>query len=140
MRRRDEGATAVEVAIVLPVVLAFVGMILFGALYGLFSSTTDNVARRAARYATTRTGSSASAPYPTAAQVSSFVAGRTPGFMGTPQVATTSTGTDEGSIVTVSVTFPEMPELRAVGSFMALVGVDVRSASTISRSASGRRE
>lgn len=137
----ERGATAVELAIILPLVLLFVGLLLFGGFYALYASTADHAASEAARYASIRQGNSSSAPYPTEAEVAAMVnADVLPGFVPDAEILLTSLSEDpnEGDRVTVTIHLEDLPVLSIASGFLSAVGLD--GFDDITRTASGRRQ
>lgn len=138
---RDEGATALEFAIVCPVVLAVCFFALYGAMFFYFSAVADHVARSVARQVSIPTGQSGSAyPDATAATVVSDADSAAGSLLPNPTsaVATsapTTTTPSQGDLVTVTVTY-QLPVL----SQLATVIPGLSAIDTISRSASERRQ
>jgi Flp pilus assembly protein TadG len=135
--RRDEGATALEFALVFPVVALVCFTALYGALYFYYSAMADHVARSVARQVSIPVGQSGSA-YPDANPATVMAdAKKAAGTLipdPTTAVATPkpSTGTPkQGDFVTVTVTYklPLFSSLPGLSSF-----------ETITRSASARRQ
>jgi Flp pilus assembly protein TadG len=139
--RRDEGATAVEFAIVLPVVLTTVFFALYGAMFFYYSAVADHVARSVARQVSipiAQTGSGY--PDASAATVLNDARADAGGLIAAPTsaVATSSGATStpqEGDLVTVTVTY-QLPVL----SQLASVVPGLSAISTITRSATERRQ
>ncbi|HWC35574.1 MAG TPA: TadE family protein [Mycobacteriales bacterium] len=139
--RRDEGATAVELAIVLPVVVAVCFFALYGAMFFFYGAVADHVARSVARQVSIPTGQSGSAyPDASAATVLSDAKSAASGLLPDPtSAAATSSGHGatpvQGDLVTVTVTY-KLPLL----SNLATVIPGLSSISTVSSSASERRQ
>jgi Flp pilus assembly protein TadG len=140
-RSRDEGATAVEMALILPVVFTVVFFTLYGAMFVYYSAIADHVAQKVAREVSIPTGSTGSS-YPDAVHglVSGDVSSAAGGLIPTPQGWSTtslpSTGEpQEGDLVTVSVTY-HLPVLSQLSSLVpGLTGID-----SVTRSATERRQ
>ncbi|MGN6474658.1 MAG: TadE/TadG family type IV pilus assembly protein [Mycobacteriales bacterium] len=138
---RDEGATALEFAIVLPVVLATCFFALYGAMFFYYSAVADHVARSVARQVSIPTGQSGSAyPDSTAGTVLSDAKSAAGSLLPNPTSAVassspTTTTPAQGDLVTVTVTY-QLP----VMSQLATVIPGLSAISTISRSASERRQ
>ncbi len=147
MRRskwRDQcGATAVEMAMVVPLVLLIVGMLLFAGMHATFSGLAQNAAREAARFATIRTGSSYSATYPSREQVRQWVVDSVPTLMRgsnldvTVQSEPAGVTPAPGDIVTVTLAY-DIPALEAADAL--LEAFDVDPSSRVVRTATARRE
>lgn len=137
----DEGATAMEFAIVLPVVIAVCFMALYGAMYFFYSAVADHVARSVARQVSIPTGQSGSAyPDATAGTVTSDAKSAAGSLLPDPTSAVASsspsTGTPAaGDLVTVTVTY-KLPVLSDLGSLIP----GLSSISSVSSSASERRQ
>jgi Flp pilus assembly protein TadG len=132
--RRDEGATAVEFALVFPVVVAVCFFALWGALFFYYSAVADHVARTVVRQVSIPVGGT----YPdhNAATVVSDAKAAAGTLIPTPTkaVAVSSPATadpDEGDLVTVTVTY----KLPVLSMIPGLSSID-----SISRSASERRQ
>lgn len=141
VRRDERGATAVEFAIILPLVILFVGLLLFGGFYALYASTADHAASEAARYASIRQGNSNSAPYPTAAEIAERVNGDVlPGFVPDAEVSLTTLSEvpNEGDRVTVTIRLVDLPVLNVASKFLSAVGLT--GFDDITRTASERRQ
>lgn len=139
--RSERGATTVEFAIILPLVILFVGLLLFGGFYALYASTADHAAAEAARYASIRQGTSNSAPYPTEAEVAEKVNGDVlPGFVPDANVSVTTLSAvpNEGDRVTVTIRLENLPVLGVASSFLSAVGLS--GFDDITRTASERRQ
>jgi Flp pilus assembly protein TadG len=140
--RGDTGATAVEVALVLPVLLLLLGGVLAFGLHLTYSALAGHTAEVALRKATLRT----STGYPTAAQVDASVrAMPLTNLLGDPSapveltVVSTTGRQRQGDRVTVTVSY-DVPALRAAaGAVFGLRGVFERLA-TIERTVDGRLE
>ncbi|HVX70109.1 MAG TPA: TadE/TadG family type IV pilus assembly protein [Mycobacteriales bacterium] len=137
-RRDDEGATAVEFALVLPVVVAVCFFALYGALFFFYSAMADHVARTVAREVSIPTTTSGGT-YPDAS-VGTLAKKAAGTLIPDPSSAVAtpkpSTGTpQEGDLVTVSVTY-QLPVLSQLASVVpGLSGID-----SITRSSSARRQ
>jgi Flp pilus assembly protein TadG len=134
--KKDEGTTAIEFSLVLPVIVTTVFFALYGALYFYYGAIADHVARSVARQVSIPTGQTGSAyPDGNAATVKADAKSAAGTLIPTPtNVTTTSlpaTSTpSEGDMVTVTVTY-KLPVLSMFG----WSGLD-----TITRSASERRQ
>ena len=132
-QRRDEGTTALEFALVLPVIITTVFFGLYGAFYFFYGAMADHVARSVVRQVSIPVGQTGSAyPDANAATVTSDAKSAAGTLIPNPtSVQTTSlpaAGTPkEGDMVTVTVTY-KLPLLDMFG----WSGLD-----TITRSASG---
>lgn len=141
VRTRDEGATALEFAIVLPVVLAVCFFALYGGMFFFYSAVADHVARAVARQVSIPTGQSGSAyPDATAGTVLSDAKSAAGTLLPNPTsaVATSSPTTStpaQGDLVTVTVSY-QLPVL----SQLATVIPGLTAMDSISRSASERRQ
>jgi Flp pilus assembly protein TadG len=145
MKRRDPvpeaGATAVETAMILPVVFAVLFFSLYGALYFYYSAIADHVARSVARTVSIPVGQTGTA-YPdatpgTVTQDADNVGGS---LIPNPTSVTTTNkpgnGTPaEGDLVTVTVTY----KLPALSQFVGLIP-GVSNTETITRSVTERRQ
>lgn len=140
--RGDSGATAVEVALVLPILLLLLGGVLSLGLHMTYSALAGHTAEVALRKATIRT----STGYPTQAQVDSSVrAMPLTDVLGDPsepvslQVVSPTGRQRQGDRVTVTVAY-DVPALRAAaGAVYGLRTVFERLA-TIERTVQGRLE
>lgn len=138
---RDEGATALEFALVLPVIVVVTFFALYGAMFFFYSAVADHVARSVARQVSIPTGQSGSAyPDATAATVVTDAKNAAGGFIPNPDSAVAtkspSTGTpQQGDMVTVTVTY-KLPVLSSISSVIP----GFSSITTITRSASERRQ
>jgi Flp pilus assembly protein TadG len=135
--KRDEGATALEFALVFPVVAMVCFMALYGALFFFYGAVADHVARSVARQVSIPVGQSGSG-YPDAAPgtVVTDAKNAASGLLPDPTTAVAtkapSTGTPkQGDFVTVTVSYnlPLFSSLPGLSSF-----------DTITRSASARRQ
>jgi Flp pilus assembly protein TadG len=136
-RKKDEGATAVEFALILPVFVTTVFFAIYGGLYFYYGAMADHVARTVAREVSIPIGQTGSA-YPDAdpATVTADAKDAAGTLIPTPTTVTTSSlpsssTPDEGDMVTVTVTY-KLPVLDLLPGF--------GSADTITRSASERRQ
>jgi Flp pilus assembly protein TadG len=139
--RRDEGATALEFAIVFTVVLAVCFFALYGAMFFFYGAIADHVARSVARQVSIPVAQSGSGyPDATASTVVSDAKAAAGSLLPNPTsavaTASPSTGTPaQGDLVTVTVTY-KLPVLSNLASVIpGLSAID-----TISRSASERRQ
>jgi Flp pilus assembly protein TadG len=138
---RDEGATALEFAIVLPVLLAVCFFALYGAMFFFYGALADHVARTVARQVSIPIAQSGSG-YPDAsaatvvADAKSAVGSLMPNPTSAVAASSPATGTPaQGDLVTVTVTY-KLPLL----SNLATVVPGLSAIDTISRSASERRQ
>lgn len=137
----DDGATAVETAMILPVVLAVLFFSLYGALYFYYSAIADHVARSVARTVSIPVGQTGTS-YPDATPGTvTEDADKTGGSLipDPTSVTTTNRGGNaapqEGDLVTVTVTY-KLPALtQLAGLVPGLSGID-----TITRSVTERRQ
>ena len=138
--RRDDGATAIEVALLLPVVLATVFMTLYGGLYLYYAAVAEHVARDAVRDATMPV--SGTSTYPSDSQVYSTARSKGNGLIPAPTtLSLTSTPSynnppREGDEVTVTVTY-QLPAVQAVARALWFIPSPRTS---VTRTATGRRE
>jgi Flp pilus assembly protein TadG len=137
---RDEGATAVEFALVLPVIVVVSFFALYGAMFFFYSAVADHVARSVVRQVSIPTGQSGSAyPDASAATVVTDAKDAAGGLLPDPTtaVATSSpTGSAQpGDLVTITVTY-KLPVLASISSVIP----GFSSITTITRSASERRQ
>jgi Flp pilus assembly protein TadG len=134
---KDEGATAVEFALVFPVVAMVCFAALYGALFFFYSAVADHVARSVARHVSIPVGQSGSAyPDATAGAIATNAKNAAGSLLPDPTSAvstrTPSTGSPkQGDFVTVTVTY----KLPLFSSLPGLSALD-----TITRSASARRQ
>jgi hypothetical protein len=132
----DEGATALEFALVFPVVAVTCLMALYGALFFFYGAIADHVARSVARQVSIPVGQSGSA-YPDASAATVVTdAKNAAGSLLPDPTSAVSTGSPagapkQGDFVTVTVTY-KLP------LFSSLPGLSVLD--TITRSASERRQ
>ncbi|HVU61870.1 MAG TPA: TadE/TadG family type IV pilus assembly protein [Mycobacteriales bacterium] len=137
LARRDEGTTAVEFALVFPVVAMVCFAALYGALFFFYSAVADHVARSVARKVSIPVGQSGSAyPDATAGTVMTDAKNAAGSLIPDPTSAVATkapaTGTPkQGDFVTVTVTY----KLPLFSSLPGLSALD-----TITRSASERRQ
>jgi Flp pilus assembly protein TadG len=138
--RRDEGATAVEFAIVLPVVLSVMFFALYGAMYFFYGAIADHVARTVVRQVSIPISGNSNYPDQHSGMVTADVEAAAGTLLPNPTNVTTSsqpsTGTPaEGDFVTVTVTY-KLPLLDQLASVIpGLSAID-----TMTRSASERRQ
>lgn len=139
--QRDEGATAVEVALILPVVIAVLFFVLYGALFFYYSAVADHVARSVARQVSIPVGQTGTS-YPDATPgVVAADAKQTGGAMIPDPVSVTTTDAPaagspaEGDLVTVTVTY-HLPVLSGLGHVIP----GLTSITSITRSATERRQ
>jgi Flp pilus assembly protein TadG len=139
--RRDEGATAVELALILPVVLAVLFFILYGALFFFYSAVADHVARSVARQVSVPVGQTGTSYPDASAGVVAADAKKTGGSL-IPDPSTVTTTTlpasatpAEGDLVTVTVTY-HLPVLSDLGHIIP----GLSSITTITRSSTERRQ
>jgi len=146
-RDREEGATALEFALVLPIIVVVTFFALYGAMFFFYSAMADHVARSVARQVSIPTGQSGSS-YPDANPTTvltdvknaagSLIPDPSPSC-GTDQTGATSHGRSatprQGDLVTVTVTY-KLPLLSQLAS--AVPGLS--SIECITRSASERRQ
>ena len=136
---RDDGATAIEVALILPVFLATVLMTLYGGLYLYYAAVAEHVARHAVRDATLPV--SGTSTYPTTGQV--YTDAKTTGGPLIPAPTSVSLASNpssgdprEGDEVTVTVTY-QLPAVQSVANMMWFLPAP---RTTVTRTATGRRE
>ena len=145
-RRDESGATAVEFALVLTLVVSLFGMLLLLGLRLVYAGLADHAAQVALRTAAVRTHSG----YPSDRQVKAAVDDLYPnGLIVDPMtVAVTPSSqsvrsvsnTHQGETVTVTVTY-DVPALTAVVSLANVIGVPgLGDLSVITRTATGRFE
>ncbi|HVV77571.1 MAG TPA: TadE/TadG family type IV pilus assembly protein [Mycobacteriales bacterium] len=140
-RRDDEGATALEFALVLPVVVAVCFFAIYGAMFFFYSAVADHVARTVARQVSIPTTNSGTTyPDSSAATVLSDAKSAAGTLIPNPTTAVAtslpSSGTPEqGDLVTVTVTY-KLPLLSGLGGLVP----GLSSIDSISRSASERRQ
>ncbi len=140
--RGDEGATAVETALVLPLLLLVLGGVLVLGLHATYAALAGHAAEVALRKATLRT----SAGYPTAAAVDASVRSlAVSSALGTPSapvevdVTSTTARRRQGDRVTVTVTY-DVAAIRTAGSWLPLVGPALGGLARIERTVEGRLE
>lgn len=141
LRLGEGGATAVEFALLVPALMLFIGLLLFGGLYALYANTIDHAASEAARYASIRQGNSSSSPYPDQTGIEDEVNAEVlPGFVPDATVTLTSASDvpNEGDRVTVTVTVTDLPVLSVASRFLSVVGLS--GFDDITRTASARRQ
>ena len=136
---RDEGATAIEVALVLPAFLAIVLMTLYGGLYLYYAAVAEHVARHAVRDATLPV--SGTSTYPSTGQVYTDAKSTGGALIPAPtSVSLASTPSSsvprEGDEVTVTVTY-QLPAVQAVANALWFLP---KPRTTVTRTATGRRE
>ena len=135
--KRDEGATALEFALVFPVVAMVCFMALYGALFFFYGAIADHVARSVARQVSIPVGQSGSAyPDATAGTVVTDAKNAAGSLLPNPTSAVVtrspSAGTPkQGDFVTVTVTY-KIPLFSSLPGFSSL--------ETITRSSSARRQ
>jgi len=139
--RRDEGATAVEFALVLPLVVGVVFFALYGAMFFYYSAVADHVARTVARHVSIPVGETDSG-YPDAnpANVAADARSAAGTLIPDPTSAVATSlplrsAPKEGDFVRVTVTY-KLPLL----SDLASVVPGLSSFDSITRSASERRQ
>ncbi|MGH9268059.1 MAG: hypothetical protein ACRD0D_07770, partial [Acidimicrobiales bacterium] len=135
-----------EFALVLPVVLALVGMVILTGLRAVYSGLAEHQARELAREVTIRSGLSTRSPYPDEVDLAGLCAGAAmplpgaalaPGGCSVVNLSAASSGIGGGDVVTVSLTY-QIPALQALDGF--LPGVSVNGLSVVRASASMSRE
>lgn len=138
---RDEGATAVEMALILPLVVAVLFFVLYGALFFYYSAVADHVARSVARQVSVPVGQTGTS-YPDASPgvVVADAKDASGTYMPTPSSVTTtaspvSATPAEGDLVTVTVTY-QLPVLSGLGHLVP----GLSSIASITRSATERRQ
>ncbi|HEX3705355.1 MAG TPA: TadE/TadG family type IV pilus assembly protein [Mycobacteriales bacterium] len=135
--RKEDGATAVEFALVLPVLVTTIFFALYGGLYFYYGAMADHVARTVARQVSIPVGQTGSAyPDANAATVVADAKAAAGTLIPNPSTATATSlpatsSPEEGDMVTVTVTY-KLPVLDLMPGFG---GID-----TITRSASERRQ
>lgn len=138
--KRDEGATAIEFALVLPVLLAIVLFTLYGALYLYYAAVAEHVARSAVRDATLPTQGNSTYPSDSAVYTAAKDAGSAlmpdPTSVQVTEPSDASNPPREGDPVTVTVTY----QLPAVATVARALWFLPTPTSTITRTATGRRE
>lgn len=154
-RERDEsGATAVEFALVVPLLLTFLGGLMALALHVAYAGVAEHTVREGLREATTKT----SLGYGQQSDVVEEINSSVPGFLPDAQevrcfAGTIAPGADvpsgsvcpelrltrQGEEVTVQVTY-ELPGVTGLLGLVPLVGDDLAELSTVTREARGRRE
>jgi Flp pilus assembly protein TadG len=138
--RRDDGATAVEFAIVLPVVLAVMFFALYGALFFFYSAIADHVSRTVVRQVSIPISGNSDYPDLHSGMVAADAKSAAGTLLPDPTSVTTSsqsaTGTpQQGDFVTVTVTY-KLPVLDQLASLVP----GISAIDTITRSASERRQ
>jgi Flp pilus assembly protein TadG len=139
--KRDDGATAVEFAIVAPVVFAVCFFALYGALYFFYSAVASHVARAVVRQVSipiSQTGSG----YPDSSQAtlnadaSTAAGSMLPSPTSVTSKSAPATGTpQQGDFVTITVTY-KLPVLDQLASLIP----GMSAMDTITSTASGRRQ
>lgn len=136
---RDDGATAIEVALILPVFLATVLMTFYGGLYLYYAAVAEHVARHAVRDATLPV--SGTSTYPSTGQVYNDAKSTGSALIPAPtsvSLASTPSSGDprEGDEVTVTVTY-QLPAVQSVANMLWFLP---KPRTTVTRTATGRRE
>ncbi len=135
-RGGDEGATAVEFAIVLPVVISVCFFALYGAMYFFYGAVADHVARTVARQVSIPVGETGSGyPDSNPGTVLGDARSAAGSLMPDPTSATSTGAAAEGKLVTVSVTY-KLPLL----SNLASVIPGMSEIDSVTRTASERRQ
>ncbi len=140
----DRGTTAVETALVLPVVLLLLGGTLTFALHAVYAGLADYAVREGLRTATVHPQVGGFADV---AKVRSTVTGLFPSdLLGPPQsvllrTVTTTGSPGQGDLVQVEVTYV-VPGIATAADLVPGTGLKsaLASLATITRTASGRRE
>jgi Flp pilus assembly protein TadG len=81
-KHRDDGAVAVEFALVFPLALLLIGFILAAALYAFWSAMSADVTRDAARHESIQLSDGIG--YPSTSALKTYAEGRLGGVLGTP--------------------------------------------------------
>lgn len=136
---RDDGATAVEFALVFPVLAAIVLMTIYGALYVFYAAVAEHVARVAVRDASLPVAGTST--YPTPTDVAATAANTGGSLIPNPTSITIASNPAnnpplEGDEVTVTVTY-DLPAVAAVAKALWFIPAPPTS---ITRMASARRE
>lgn len=139
--RGDDGATAVEVALVLPLLLMLLGGILVFGLRMTYGALATHTAEVGLRDATLRT----SAGYPSESDVRDGVeAMAITDLLGDPDsvtlaVTSTTTRKRQGDRVTVTVAY-DVPAVRAAAGIVPFLSSTLESLATIEQTVDGRLE
>ena len=144
---RERGAVTVEFALIFPLVALVLGFLIAAGLYELWSGMADYVARDVVRVASMPLSDGT---YPQQAALQTRATNDLAGVMGAPTSLALSNDPNvpsaqwgEGDLVTVTVAFhvPGMGGLTGlVNAIPGLGGVDLQGLSTVTRTASVRRE
>ena len=138
-RLSDDGATAIEFALVFPVLLAVVLMTLYGGLYLYYAAVAEHVARDAVRDASVPI--SGTSTYPSDSDVRDFAVHSGGTLVPTPTSVSVSSAPGgaparEGDEVTVQVSY-DLPAVAAVAKALWFLPAPSTS---VTRTASARRE
>jgi Flp pilus assembly protein TadG len=140
VKRSERGATAVEFALIAPLVLFLIGALLALGFYGVFNAIVQNAVREAARFAAVPVDPYADL-YPSEDAVRAHLVAEAPSVMGSPSSfalrRTGGSSPGNGDIVTVTVTY-RTPVLSSIKGL--LQGAGLGGLIEISRSASARME
>lgn len=151
----ESGAVTVEFSLLLPIALLFIGFLTALGLRTLWAALADDASRSLARYASIRSTSTGYYPNrPLLATKSDKLLG---GILGTPTITMTQTqyatltynqdATDTsalgpGDLVTVKVSYrvPGISFMTDLVKNIPLIGMDLSGFSTVTDSATARRE
>jgi Flp pilus assembly protein TadG len=113
--RKDTGATAVEFALVAPVVFLLIFAVVFAGMYFFYAAVADHIAREVARDASIPSHGA----YPTESDERTVASNSAGTLLPAPTTVdlTPTTTPGEGNELTVTVTY-DVPGLAAVGQLL----------------------
>lgn len=135
---REEGVAAVELALVLPILLAVIGGVLFAGWLGMTRAVLEHGVQAGLRAATVPI-SADQRSYPTADAVATKVDDATPLITPSTVTVTPATGVPNDN-VTVAATYTVANPAAVLLAPLRIIGVDLPASLTLSASATGRRE
>ncbi len=137
---RERGAVALEFALILPVTLLLLFGLMYTGFYSFVAASAQNAAREAARYASVPSRHSWNPDYPTDTEITDHARDAVPSWArGDVAIDVSDAGSERpGSVVTVTVSYSEIPLFGALSGLLGNVGLD--GATGITRAATGRRE
>ena len=120
MRRlaKDDGATAVEFALVAPIVLALIFAVVYAGVYFFYAAAADHIARVVARDASIPSHGA----YPTVGDERTVAENAAGSLLPSPTTVslTPTPSAAEGNELTVTVTY-DIPGLSAIGQLMTFL-------------------
>ncbi len=147
IRHSERGTVALEFALLLPVILLFIGALMIAGMRGVYSALAQHEARVGAREASIRLGQASSDPYPTQFQICDSP-NRLLAFPGSDFIqaectvsnssAPTARGLGTGDIVTVTLVY-RLPAITALSDFVENA-FNAGALAVVSQSASVMRE